>query len=114
MRHATCSCACVMTKAFSIFAFALLACGGAIDQNKSDAGGDGGGQKDAGGDASNRVPKNHRATGATCPTGRGSDDGQFGDSGVPGTCSHDSDCTSGKNGRCTPNMGGAFTLTCTY
>jgi hypothetical protein len=97
---------------------ACVACGGTTVDNTTTDGGDGGSNgKDSSalGDAtSGRVPKNHRATAVACPTGRGTENGQFGDSGVPGSCAQDSDCTSGTNGRCVPNMGGAFYLTCSY
>jgi len=95
-----------------VLAIAVAACGGTVA-----TGGDAG--KDAGadaalGDASLRVPKNHRPADVTCPSGRGTEDGQFGDSGVLGSCSRDSDCTQGTNGRCLPNIGGAFILSCSY
>jgi hypothetical protein len=98
-------------KTLRILALALVACGGTTIDQSGDAGGDASNVKS---DASTHAPKNHRATAIACPSGRGSEDPQYVDSGVPGDCFQDSDCTNGKNGRCTPSMGGAFTLQCSY
>jgi hypothetical protein len=70
-------------------------------------------QIDAGGkDAATEVPVNHRA-----------DDSQCAGSPPPGNCpesipmdvcSHDTDCTTGTNGRCVESGGGALDCSCTY
>lgn len=56
---------------------------------------------DAGSDEASRVPKEHRASHAQCPTERGAITPTS--DGCPVSalhCAQDSDCTSGKNGRC--------------
>ena len=101
----------VMTKTLSILALVLVACGGTtIDNQNTDAGADS--AKDS---ANNRVPLRHRASATTCPAGRGSEESQIPDAGGNlGSCSSDSDCTQGTNGRCTWSNGGAHILSCTY
>jgi hypothetical protein len=105
-------------KKLSIFALALIACGGTTVDNTQDAGGDGSNNnnKDSatGADGGGRVPKNHRATATACPSGRGSEESQIPDAGQLGSCAKDSDCTQGTNGRCTWSNGGAHVLSCTY
>jgi hypothetical protein len=100
---------------FGALVLFACACGGTTDN------GDAGNKKDAAGtdveigDASARVPLNHRPASVTCPTGRGTEDGQWGDAGgPPGTCSRDSDCTAGTNGRCIVSGFGAQQLACSY
>jgi hypothetical protein len=96
-------------KTVPILALVLVACGGTTNQNGNDAG------TDAANDAAGRVPKNHRAAVTTCPSARGSEESQIPDAGTNlGSCSKDSDCTQGTNGRCTWSTGGAHILSCTY
>jgi hypothetical protein len=93
----------------------FAACGGIAiaPSEESDAGKnqtDGGGQNQNGNSGSSgsgsstniRIPLNHRAAGETCPSARGAGSIMACDydSGPPPTCLHDSDCTSGANGRC--------------
>jgi hypothetical protein len=53
-----------------------------------------------------RMPLRHRAAGVSCPAQRGlgsvvcSDGATDASCSFPGTCTHDSDCTAGVNGRC--------------
>jgi hypothetical protein len=56
-------------------------------------------------DAAVRVPQNHRASGSTCPAGRGAGSVCTTlEGGGGGTCQLDSDCAAGSNGRCfSPN-----------
>jgi hypothetical protein len=107
-----------MKKTLSLLAFAIVACGGSTIDNTGDAGGDGSSNKDSsttGADGGGRVPKNHRAAVTTCPSARGSEESQIPDAGGQlGSCSKDSDCTQGTNGRCTWSNGGAHVLSCTY
>jgi hypothetical protein len=63
-----------------------------------------------------RVPVDHRPTAMACPTARGPGVTTTGgpDGGFPGTCSRDSDCTSGKDGRCLSRGFGAAVDVCSY
>jgi hypothetical protein len=64
-----------------------------------------------------RVPSNHRPAGPVCPTGRGPGSLATGcayDAGIPLACVHDSDCTTGKSGRCLPTPGVPCAPACSY
>ncbi len=60
-----------------------------------------------------RVPVSHRQSGASCPQGRGPGLSTQGND-PPGSCSGDSDCTAGKNGRCLLRGFGAVSYQCSY
>lgn len=63
-----------------------------------------------------QAPSSHRATGTTCPAGRGPGALTPGcpDAGVPPACTSDADCTAGRNGRCLPTPGLACAPQCSY
>jgi hypothetical protein len=88
-------------------ALAALGCGGS-QPPRTDAG-DAAARTDAAdatartdaADAAVRVPQNHRASGSTCPAGRGAGSVCTNlEGGGGGTCQLDSDCTAGESGRC--------------
>jgi hypothetical protein len=92
---------------------------GNVDSGTSDsAAGDAGASDAAGNDASDaspfdgggRVPVNHRPDDSQCqkPAATGNCTLQ------QASCTQDSQCTSGTNGRCVQTMGGALTCLCTY
>jgi hypothetical protein len=90
----------------------VVACGGSVVSDGNDGGGQDGNAPD-GHSILVRVPKLHRPAGSTCPQGRGAGyDGP--DAGPPFLCSHDSECTMGKNGRCLAGGGGPLSYQCSY
>jgi hypothetical protein len=76
----------------------------------SDAGSDGGSDA-ARVDGGGRVPMHHRVDDSACVAAAPPGNCSFG--GGP-SCSTDSDCTAGTNGRCNMNTGGAAFCRCTY
>jgi hypothetical protein len=62
------------------------------------------------------APTNHRPTATACATTRppGVNEDGGTDAGFPGTCTNDSECTQGKNGRCLPPQGNAAGDFCSY
>lgn len=93
-------------------ALAALHCGGSTETPGTGPG-DGGG-----GDGGNipGVPDKHRPTAPTCSMTRAPEtvDAGGADSGIPGSCGVDADCTQGKNGRCSPSTGNRAGNYCTY
>lgn len=79
-----------------------MGCKTALSNSASDGGGDGGGGK--------REPLIHRPTAEACPTSRPAYNCNV--SGPPATCSADSDCSAGTNGRCVGN--GHDGCSCSY
>jgi hypothetical protein len=70
---------------------------------------------DTGSECHGRVPLNHRADAAPCPTVRAPGGGPYSDSGVASPeCNQDSDCTMGQNGRCLVRTFGARVTYCSY
>ena len=63
-------------------------------------------------DSGRRVPAYHRADDSACAGAAPAGNCSFG--GGSGMCSMDSACTSGVNGRCNMNNGGAVFCRCTY
>jgi len=62
-------------------------------------------------------PANHRPTATACSTTRPpgiNGDAGAPDSGIPGQCTSDADCTMGTNGRCLPPNGNFAGDVCTY
>jgi hypothetical protein len=109
----------------------FAACGGetADYPTRSATGGGGavagtsvGGQASSGSSGVQRTPTNHRAASSTCPAQRGpncvSVDGCQNDSAVNNgsyvSCTQDSDCTTGRNGRCFEEGPMACMTDCTY
>jgi hypothetical protein len=107
--------------ALSVGVLSLAACGGSTLSTGSD-GGDGGEKKDApssgdgagdaAGDAGHEVPLNHRPNDSQCAQTPAPGTCML--QNVGGQCSQDSQCTSGTNGRCIENNGGALFCQCTY
>jgi Cys-rich repeat protein len=77
-------------------------CGGTVEKGIVDGGPAEGGPADGAPPPKLPVPTNHRPTAPACPTTR--PPGENLDSGIMGFgCTNDSQCTAGKNGRCTPS-----------
>ena len=81
-------------------------------------GGDGGGHpgNPDTGPANPNPPTNHRPAPVACATTRppGLNEDAGVDSGLPGLCTNDSECTQGTNGRCLPPGGNAAGDLCSY
>lgn len=91
--------------------------GGDDAASAGDTGIDAGLVNDAGSDAARdagvRVPMYHRADDSECTAAAPAGNCSFGGGGGI-SCAADSDCTSGTNGRCNMNIGGAAFCRCTY
>ena len=95
---------------FATLALTALHCGGATVTPGTGDGGGGDGSVTPG------VPDKHRPTAPTCSMSRPPEIVDAGgvDSGIPGSCAVDADCTQGKNGRCSRSMGNRAGNYCTY
>lgn len=94
---------------FAVLALAALHCGGATSTSET---GDGG----AVDGSTPGVPDKHRPTAPTCSMDRPPQivDAGMADSGIPGSCEIDADCTQGKNGRCGRPTGNRAGNYCSY
>jgi hypothetical protein len=108
------------TSALCLVAVSAAACGGTVTGSSTDAGpgGDGAAQdRAAPPDTGLPPPTQHRPSAVGCsmsrPPGDNSDAGASFDGGADGPCHSDSECTAGKNGRCTPSEHNGF-ATCEY
>jgi hypothetical protein len=99
---------------------------GGHEPNKSDSGkgdsshpsSDGGKHVDGSPSCTPSVPAAHRPTAVACQTTRppsaSGSDAAIPDSGFPGQCDSDSQCTAGKNGRCQQIGGDIAGMSCNY
>jgi hypothetical protein len=109
--------------ALALALFGALHCGGtqlgstADSGPKSDAGSGSDGSQPGPPPDGLPPPANHRPSPVACsstrPPGLNTDAGPGFDAGVDTPCTHDSECTAGKNGRCTPSEHNGF-ATCEY
>lgn len=99
----------VSSAIFAVLALAALHCGGATSTPET---GDGG----AADGSTPGVPDKHRPTAPTCSMDRPPQivDARMADSGIPGSCEIDADCTQGKNGRCGRPTGNRAGNYCSY
>ena len=110
---------CCISFAFSFVALAgcgsgsVLGSGGVVDGGGATGGSTGSGGNGSGGNGSGKVPLQHRSTSASCPSQRGPRPSCVTTS-CASTCSSDSQCIDGVNGRCFPWEGLVGPGGCSY